>query len=344
MIVIVGTFTTPQRRGTAKGLRSYRVAADGWHLLQELPADNPSYIVRHPVLRNLIYTCHSDDRKVSAARVGDDGTMEWVGECATGGDNGAHLAVANDGSALIVANFSSGSISVVPLDAAGRFQGACDTMALQGATGPHPLQTASQPHQIKFSACGRFFFVPDRGCDTVHVFSYQSARDIQALPGAVLAPGSGPRHMEWHPNKPIAYVLNELDCSVAACQWNESERRLEPGANVATRPAGITKESIAAAVCVSPDGRFVYTTTRGHDCITAFQTGADALHPKAIDFMDDVGSFPRFMEMDADAGALWVTSNRSNDIIRVNLDKESGKFADTWRFQSASPTCLLFMH
>ncbi len=343
MIVLAGTFTTEERRGRAKGVRAYEADAGGWTLLAELPAMNPSYLVRHPVHRGLVYTCHSDGREVSAIQVGSGGAMELVGSYPTGGYNGAHLAISPDARVLVVANFSSGNLSVFPLGQDGLPSAPCRTMELEGATGPHRLQTACQPHQVNFSPEGSHFFVPDRGCDRVRVFRYdvatQSASEIQSFHAA---PGQGPRHLDWHPDRKTGYVLNEIGCSITACEWDEQAERLVAGQTVPALPPGITTESISGAICVSRDGRFAYASTRGHDCVGVYDI-ADTMAPRVIQWVDSVGSYPRFMEIGHGGEVLWITSNRSDDILGMNINLQTGLLTDGLRLKSPSPTCLLFM-
>ena len=84
--------------------------------------------------------------------------------------------------------------------------------------------------------------------------------------------GSGPRHIEFHPDKDIFYVFAELNSTVTVVK--EAEGHLERIQVLSTLPKQ-NIESSGAAIRLSHDAKHLYTSNRGHDSITMFEVLED---------------------------------------------------------------------
>src|SRR5207237_9840298 len=136
----------------------------------------------------------------------------------TNGRNGLRLAVDASNRFVVLANYSSGSVAVLPINADGSLGALTDAITLQGKPGPNRTEQAgSHPHDVVFDPRGRFLVVPDKGLDATFVFRLDTARGrlVGAEPLSVASrPGAGPRHAGFHPSQPYLYQINELDSTV----------------------------------------------------------------------------------------------------------------------------------
>ena len=160
-------------------------------------------------------------------------------------------------SSLAIRRRASGSIAVLPINADGSLATRSDLVELKGPLGPDPKEQAgSHPHHNPFDRQGRFILVPDKGLDRVFVFRLDASAGklVPADPPYVATrPGAGPRHVDFHPTLPYAYVINELDSTVAAYRFDQSGA-LDPLQILPSIPATFTGENTGPAIDVAPSG------------------------------------------------------------------------------------------
>src|SRR5439155_17867146 len=147
-----------------------------------------------------------------------------LNRAAAGGKNGVRPAVDPGGKFLIVANYASGSVAVLPIGPDGSLQDQHQLLDLPGEPGPHKIeQPGSHPHDVVFDPSGRFVLVPDKGLDRVFVFRFdqETGRLKPTDQGSVPSrAGAGPRHLAFHPTLPVVWVLNELNSTIATHSWD----------------------------------------------------------------------------------------------------------------------------
>ncbi|MBO0753074.1 MAG: lactonase family protein, partial [Bradyrhizobiaceae bacterium] len=304
MFAYVGSFTTAQRKARGDGIHVYRAdPATGTltHVQHVGDLVNPSYLALSRDQR-VLYSVHGDqDYATAFALDPETGEAKLLNRAATGGKNGVHEAVDPSGKFLVVANYASGSVAVLPINPDGSLMDQHQVVTLPGDPGPHKVeQVSSHPHEIVFDPSGRFVLVPDKGLDRVFVFRW----DITAgtltptAQGSVKSrPGAGPRHLAFHPKLPIVWVLNELDSTIATYRFDAGTGALAALQVTPVLPTDFTGYSTTAEIAVSPDGRFVYGSNRGHDSVTIFAADADGLL-SVSGWQPSQGSGPRFIGLD----------------------------------------------
>src|SRR5215813_15529471 len=227
MFAYVGSFTTAQRKARGDGIHVYRVdpATGAWTHIQHIgDLVNPSYLALSHDQR-FLYSVHADEDYATAFALDPaTGQAKLLNRAATGGKNGVRQAVDPSGKFLVMANYASGSVAVLPIAPDGSLKDQHQLVQLPGEPGPHKVeQTSSHAHDIVFDPSGHFVLVPDKGLDRVFVFRFDAAtgRLTPAEPDSVKArPGAGPRHLAFHPKLPIVWVLNELDSTTATYRWD----------------------------------------------------------------------------------------------------------------------------
>src|SRR5215470_11208717 len=216
----VGAFTTPDRKGHGGGISVYRVdpTSGAWAHEQLLEIANPSFLTLDRAQR-FLYSVHADLDEVSAYAIDkQSGHIVALNRQSCGGKNPVHLSIDPTGRWIITANYSAGSVGVVPIAEDGTLGSRSDLLNLSGEPGPNRKeQASSHPHEAVFDPGGRFIAVPDKGLDRVFMFRLDAASGKLTPndpPFVATRAGAGPRHITFHPQMPFAYVINELSSSV----------------------------------------------------------------------------------------------------------------------------------
>lgn len=348
MFAYVGCYTTAKREGRGQGIAVFQVDRSGqWQPVQVLPTTpNPSYLITDRAATTL-YCVEGDGNRVTSFRI-DRGTghLTELGTVDTGGTNGVHLALSPDETRLVVANYATGSIAVFPRAADGTLEERSQLVQLSGTPGPLPDdQKGPQPHQVLFDPTGRHLIVPDKGTDRLHRLGYDPASGSLSVLGdpVLTAPGTGPRHLAYHPYLPAFYLVDELSSQVTVYHYDQQTAAVTAGAAVSTLPPGFEGESTAAAIVISRDGRFVHVSNRGHDSVASFGiTPVGSLMPPAL--TDTAGHQPRFMTLDRAGGTLYVANQKSDSIVPFAVDLVTGRLdrrGDT--IATGTPSCITFV-
>lgn len=225
---------------------------------------------------------------------------------------------------VAVANYNGASVVVYPVDAGG-LPNAVHVRFRHSGTGPNEArQEAPHPHSAVFSPDGRFLFVPDLGMDKIMVYALDAEKSEWAIHDAVsLEPGAGPRHMKFHPSGKAAFVLNELDNTVTRFDYSEPGKLIKQE-SLPTLPGSFVGENTGAEIVVSPDGRFVYASNRGHDSIAIFAVDDATLALRGAGHVSTRGRTPRNFAITPDGRWLLAANQDSNNVVLFQVEPFSG--------------------
>src|SRR5215813_12995579 len=345
----VGSFTTAQRKARGDGIHAYRAdpATGAWTHIQHIgDLVNPSYLALSPDQR-FLYSVHGDEAHATAFALDRaSGEAKLIGKAATAGKNGVRQAVDPSGKFLVVANYSSGSVAVLPIMPDGSLKDQHQLVPLPGEPGPHKVeQASSHPHDIVFDPTGRFVLVADKGLDRVFVFRFDAAtgRLSPTEQGSVKSrPGAGSRHLAFHPKLPIVWVLNELDSTIATYRFDTEHGTLTALQVMSTLPTDFTGYSTTAEIAVTPDGHFIYGSNRGHDSITVFAVGPEGLLSE-VGWQPTQGSTPRFIGLDPAGHFLYAANEQGDTVVTFRVDGSSGRLTPTGQVvKNGSPVTIVF--
>jgi 6-phosphogluconolactonase (cycloisomerase 2 family) len=308
---------------------------------------NPSYLVVDPA-RRFLFATHSDTELVSAFRI-DSGTGQVtpLNQQSTGGRNPAHLALDPTGRFLLIANYAGGSVAVVPVLSDGSLGPRTDLVQVRGDLGPHRTEQATaHPHQCRFDRAGHFVAVPDKGLDRVFVFRLDpAAGTLRAAepPSVATRSGAGPRHIDFHPTAPFAYVINELDSSVTSYRVDPERETLSPFQIVSSLPPSFVGNSTGAAIVVSPSGRSLYASNRGHDSLAVFAVSGNDGTLSPVGWVPSGGRTPRFFCLDPAGTTLYAANQATDTIVALRIDEATGMPAATGQvIATGTPTAIAF--
>lgn len=346
-LAYVGCRTTRERGATGTGVTTLVRADDGWHSTETLETfDNPSWLAQagRP---DRLYSLHGDRSHVSSFSCDPNtGRLEFLSRISCGGLNPVHLCPTPDGAALLCANYATGSLATLPLNANGEAEPPRRLSTLPFAQGPHRVeQKGPHPHQIVPSPGATAVLVPDKGADRVCVYDIDSdTQEIALKPSSVFEARecSGPRHLVFHPRLPIAYVVGELNSTVTACAWDEGLNQLTPIATLSTLPHSFCGNSRGAAIEITSDGRWLFVSNRGHDSVAVFALDNSG-NLDRVEVVQTGGRVPRFMTLDPTEESLWIAHEVSNEILVLELNPSTGLSREhARRIETPSPTCILF--
>jgi len=304
--------------------------------------ERPSFLTANRAGTALYAVSEKADGTVAAFAVRPDGGLKPLGERSTGGADPCHLTLMADESRLFVANYSGGSVAVFPVLADGALGERLELAAHEGRGERAGRQEAPHPHSAFLTPDGRYLLVPDLGIDRLVAYAAEGGRLGRAAAIALPA-GAGPRHLAFHPTLPVAYVVNELSCTVSTFRTADDPAGYAPLDEVSTLPAGYAGDNTCADIRVTPNGRFVYASNRGHDSLAVFRVdGEGRLAPAG--FAPAGGKTPRNFAVAPDGRFVLVASQHSDAITSFAVEAETGMLKEVQRVEGVrAPVCLRFV-
>jgi 6-phosphogluconolactonase len=315
---------------------------------------NPSFLAVHPDGRTLYAaneTTTLDGQPggaVSSFAIDrGSGELTFLNRQPSHGTDPCHVSVDASGGNVFVANYTSGSVAVLPIEAAGRLAPASDVHQHRGS-GPDPKrQEGPHAHFITRDPANRYVLASDLGLDQVLVYRLDAERGTLTAhepPAVSLPPGSGPRHLAFHPFAPVVYVINELASTISTCAWDEVAGTLRLLGTISTLPEDFEGGSSCAEVRVAPSGSFVYGSNRGHDSIAVFAVDPADGTLSPAGHVSTEGANPRNFTIDP-SGTLLLAANQDSDtIVAFRIDPDTGALNPTGQVTRVpSPVCVLVM-
>lgn len=351
-LLYVGTYTDD---GRSRGIYVLRMDSRTGELKLVGSADagaNPSFLAVHPNGR-VLYTVNEvatfsgkASGAVSAFSVAPaTGALTALGSQLSGGTGPCYASVDKTGRVVLVANYDSGTVALFPIAANGSLTAA---MSVIEHTGSGPIvdrQSEAHAHCIVADPSSRFAVAADLGAD--RIFSYRldlNAKSLHRVAGgeAVMHPGSGPRHIAFHPTLPLIFVSGELDSTVATLRFDAGHGKLSLVSAQRTVPASWTGKNYPADIHIDPTGHVLYVSNRGHNSIAVFTvapTGALSLAQTA----PSGGDWPRNFSLDPTGRWLLVANQKSDSIVVFARDRDKGGLTPTHhRLELPSPACVRF--
>jgi 6-phosphogluconolactonase len=276
----------------------------------------------------------ADSEEVIAWRVADRaGTLEQLGRRPAKGPVSCYTATDPSGRALLIAHYNGATVAALPLGADGSLAGDPVALRHEGKGADPGRQEAPHPHAIipAPAAEGRpqFAYAADLGADAIFAYRLDAAagRLVANDPPLVKTrPGAGPRHLAFHPDGRRLYAINELDNTVATYDFDAASGRLVERQVISTLPPDFKDKTYTADLKITPDGRFLYGTNRGHDSIAAFKVGSDGLLT-LIEIVSSRGRGPQNLSITPDGNLLLCANMPGDNLAVFRIDRDAGTLA-----------------
>ena len=346
----VGTYTS----GKSEGIYGYQIDASGkLTRVNSIKSINPSFLAIDRTKRYLYAVNEVGEYAgkpggaVSAYEIErGTGNLRLLNEQATQGADPCHLSIDNRKSALLVANYTGGNVSVLPLRSDGTLGMVMDVEQHEGS-GIKEQQKGPHAHCIILDRLERHALAADLGIDKVMIYRFDRATGKLTpaqQPFAELKAGAGPRHLTLHPSGKFLYVINELDSTMTAFRYNAHNGTLTHIDTVSTLPSDFSGVSYCADVHVSPSGKFLYGSNRGHNSIVVYEIDQRTGKLTLVQHVSTEGNWPRNFTLDPSGRFLLVANQRSDNIVTFSIDAHTGRLTPTGNVEEIpSPVCLKFL-
>ena len=336
-LMYVGTYTKPQ--SSSEGIYAYRLdakTAKFTPLGMVAAGPNPTFLAVHPSGK-FLYAINEVDSfqgkktgSVSAYSIDKaTGKLTLLNQVSSAGPGPCHLTVDATGKAVLVANYSGGSFSSFAIQADGNLSEAASFIQENGSSVDKARQMAPHGHSIMLAKNNKIALGADLGTDKVMIFQLDAATG-KITPNSpafgTVKPGSGPRHLVIAPDQKHVYVLNEMFSSVSTLEFDVAKGTLKELEQVSALPAP-TPGNSGAEIQISGDGRFVYSSNRGHDSIAVFAGDPQTALLKLIQNEPTGGQTPRAFVLDPSGNFLVAGNQNTNSFTLHRVDKATGKLS-----------------
>ena len=341
----LGTYTD---KPSSRGIYTGTIDADTGRLgALELAAAtrSPNYLALAPDGKTLYAVTATNGGSVAAFRVERGGQLTWLNDLPSG-SGGCFVSTDATGRSVFVANYGGGSVASFRAKPDGSLDRQISLLTQTGS-GPNP-QRQKQPHlhSIYTGPGNRRAYACDLGTDAIWIFNLNPADGSLSPanpPAAKVPPGSGPRHLAWHPNGRFAYVNGEMGLNVTVFELDPETGSLAAIQTVPTLPAGAATNGVTSAeIFCHPSGKWLYVSHRGADSLAVFAIGADG----KLTWRQNVPAgvkVPRGFGLDPAGQWLIVAGQNDNRIAVFKIDPATGKLSATDQTATVgSPVCVVF--
>ena len=357
MLVYIGTYTSGKSK--SEGIYIYKLNLDSGALKPFAITKNvvePSYL-KVEKDRKYLYAVNETETyegkksgAVSAFAINQKtGELTFLNKQSSLGGAPCYITTSENGKFVLVANYLGGNVSSFPVEADGKLGAAIDLKQNFG-TGPNTArQEAAHAHSINLDAKNRFAMVCDLGVDKVFIYEFDKKSGKLTANAAQnfyrTKPGAGPRHFAFHKNEKFAFVINELDSTISALGFDDKKGTLTEIQTVSTLPENYKNadKNTCADLHISPNGKFLYGSNRGHDSLAAFKIDEQTGKLEFVEHTLTGGKTPRNFTISPD-GKFLLAANQNSDSVNVfRIDEKTGKLAATgFSAKIPSPVCLKF--
>ena len=324
-IVFLGTSSASRGTGLARMRFDLESGAATVPELATEVADPALFVLSRNGAR--LYLCHSGGLSayaVDAVR----GTLSLLNHRAAEERGPSHVSLDHTGRFVLDANYHGGFVEVLALAADGSL-GDRTALASHEGRSVHPeRQTRAYPHCFTVDPTNRYAIAADLGADRLVVYRFDDRTGSLAPhdpPFRSVTPGSGPRHLAWHPSGQWLYVVNELASSVSLFRWDAAAGRLSDLQTISTLPAYFAGDNTGAEIVVHPGGRVLYASNRGHDSLAVFAIDDASGRLTVLETIGMRGRTPRYFALDP--GGSWLIANNrdSNTAVTFRIDAATGR-------------------
>jgi 6-phosphogluconolactonase len=348
-LLYVGTYTS----GKSEGIYVYGMNEDTGTLTLKtsVKSDNPSFLAVNP--GRFLYAVN-EVSDLNGKRTGAVSAfaisraplrLTFINQQLSEGADPCHLSFDHERKHLLVANYSSGNVAVLPILRDGSLGTAIDVQQHEGS-GPREQQKGPHAHCIRLDRANRFAFAADLGNDKVMIYRYAASTgklEAAKQSSAFLHAGAGPRHLAFHPTGKFLYVINELDSSLTTFKYNAAQGTLTAFESVSTLPRDFSGESFCADIHVSKSGRFLYGSNRGHNSIVVFAIDPGSGRLSLVEHVSTAGKWPRNFTIDPSERFLLVANQHTDNVVVFRIDQQTGRLTPTGQsVEIPTPVCLQF--
>lgn len=352
-LVYVGTYT---RKGS-EGIYIYRMDTAMGTLTPvgtAGEATNPSFLAvdpQHQTLYAANETMESGGQPgggISAFAIDPQtGALAYINSQRTYGGAPCHVSVDQTGRYVYAANYMGGNAAAFPVRAGGGLEAASDVVQHTGSGVNPRRQERPHAHSINLDPTNRYAFVPDLGIDKVMAYELDLVNGKlvpAAVPWTEVEAGAGPRHLTFHPNGTVAYLITEMGSTIIVFAYDAAQGVFTALQTVPALPADFDVRSTCADIHTTPDGTFVYGSNRGHDSLVCYAIDAETGLLTYVGHTSTGGKTPRNFAIDPTGTFLFAANQDTDNIVTFRIDKETGALTPTGQVIAVPmPVCVIVL-
>jgi 6-phosphogluconolactonase len=295
-----------------------------------------------------------------------DGSIKEVSKQHSMGVYPAYLAIDKTGTMVLIANhgnydasvrvvkkngvpeiekvWDDGTVAIFPVRPDGTLDRASDVHVLDRTTGVDAYsQRSSHAHSVNFDPSYRMALACDKGTDRIYTYRIEKGRTLASPTSFKTAPGIAPRHSSFHPRLPYVYVVNERESSLSVYRYDAATADITFIETLPTVPQGITGRNSPADVHVHPNGRFVYSSNRGHNSLAIFRIDEGTGRLSPVEITPTQGNTPRAFNFDPTGRFVFAANQGSSNIVTFTANPDTGKLTATGaKVAVPRPVCVKF--
>lgn len=349
--LIIGTYTpTPNSDGIY--VYKFNTETGENNFVSSIKTSNPSYLAISPN-QKYVYAVNENADSTRFTVTGHvaafsfdktSGKLNFINKHESGGKHPCYVSIDKTGKWVIVGNYSSGSLAVLPVRSNGSLDSAVQVVQHEGSSVNSERQEGPHVHATVLNKNNKTLYVPDLGLDEVVLYNLDTKKGkLKEFdpPFVGTEPGAGPRHIDIHPNGNYAYLMEELTGSISVYKI-EKDGYLSLVQNISGLPRDFDGAVGSADIHVSPDGKFLYCSNRGEsNTIGILSINKTNGQLEWIDHQSTLGKTPRNFNFDPTGNFLLVANQNSDEIVIFKRDKATGLLTDSGkRIKVTKPVCL----
>jgi 6-phosphogluconolactonase len=346
--LLVFYFMTNAQKENYLLIGTYTGETGGFDSVSMIRTTNPSFLAISPD-EKFVYAVNEVADKGNGGRISAfafnkaDGKLSFINQQFSAGDDPCYISVDKTGKWIAIANYTSGSLSILPINSTGGLDSASAVIQHKGKGVNKERQEGPHVHCTIFSKDNKYLFATDLGLDKIMIYPFNEQKGTleKANAGSVSThPGTGPRHLTFHPNNKFAYLVEEMGGIVSAYQYAGGKLKLIQ--NISSLPAGYMGEIGSADIHVSSDGKFLYASNRdASNTIAIFKINQQTGKLTLVSHQSTLGKTPRNFNFDPPGNFLLVGDQNDDEIVIFKVDKKTGLLKDTGkRIEVGKPVCI----
>lgn len=307
----------------------------------------PSYLTIHPDGKYLYAVNEVKNGSVTGFSIDHgSGKLKLINTMGVQSSGPCYIAIDKTGRWAITANYSGGSVTVLPIGGDGKLGEPTDVVQHKGSGPNRDRQTGPHPHWVGFIT-SKLVLVADLGTDEVAIYNFDPRKGkltVGTQAFMTVPPGSGPRHAAMHPSGKFLYVVTELSSVITEYYFEPEMKRFTAINTVKTLPEEFKGDNTGAEIAIHPSGKFVYASNRGDDSIMMYSI-ADPKRGwlKPEQRTPSGGKTPRQFEIDPTGRWLLAGNQGSDNIAIFSIDASTGKLTAAGTVSGVpKPTCIKF--
>lgn len=313
---------------------------------------NPSFMAINPAT-GYLYAVNeiagpSGDRSGAVSAFSVDkttGMLTFINRQSSLGAGPCHISVLPGGKHVAVANYSGGSLALIPVSDDGSLEKPSGFVQLEGS-GPDPRrQRAPHAHSVYPYGNSNIIFAADLGNDKVMIYNTDINGEFHTgsqMAYVSMEPGAGPRHLAIHPDGNWVYVVNELNSTITMLLVDNDSGSLTVKESVTTLPDNFEGDNYCADIRIHPDGMFLYASNRGHNSIAIYKISADGA-PVLTGHASSGGEWPRNFNIDPSGRRMFVANQNTGNVVVFGIDPVTGGLDFTGaELKIDRPVCIEF--